>query len=68
MNVLRKQRYFVKASRNASEGLDIKPTNEEKRGKWDYVENIAIYQAALLKVLQKCGFLTNVENKARLDF
>ena len=66
MDVLRKQKYFKKCTND--DGTETILTNEDRKGKWHYVENIAIYQAALLKVLKKCGFLTNQSNRARLDF
>ena len=68
LDVLRNQKYFKRASQLAANGESSRLTNEEKKGKWNYVENIRIYQQALLKVLQTCGFLTNQKNRSRLKF
>ena len=62
-----KQRYWNKYKSIVDEGLNCNLTNEEVKGKSEFVDRIRLFQRSLLKLLKHCGYLTNKSDTSYIE-
>lgn len=64
--ILKRQKYFLKHSRKDNDGIEEIITDEDRKGRFEYVEGIRLYQRRLLLIIKQCGLITSVSQRSKI--